>query len=439
MRGFAANATAAKQGGSPNQRVAIVDGVRIPFAKSLTKYNDAMPYDLARDAIKGILNKTALQPNDVDYVLMGTVAQDVNTSNLAREAALGAGLPKSVPSHTITQACISSSQAIASGADKILVGKADVVIAGGADTLSDAPIRYSRPLRERMLKAGKAMKGGPMGILKLLRGLKLKDFAPEAPSIKNFHTQELMGQSSDRLAARFGVTREEQDMFAINSHRKAHKAHSEGLYNGEIVPIGGSTEENGVQSESNYEKISKLKPAFIKPHGTHTSANSSFLSDGAATTLLMSESKAKELGYKPKAFIKDYEFVAVDPFEELLLGPAYAISNLLAKNNLTFDDIDVFEIHEAFAGQILANLKALEDPKFSKESLGRDKPLGSIDPTKLNQWGGSLALGHPFGATGSRLVNTAANILQKNGGKYALVSACADSGLAQATLIERSD
>merc|ERR1711920_917435 len=179
-----------------------------------------------------------------------------------------------------------------------------------------------------------------------------------------------MGQSSDRLAARFGVSREEQDMFALNSHRNAHKAHSEGLYQGEIIPIDGSTEENGVQAESNYEKISKLKPAFIKPHGTHTSANSSFLSDGAASTLLMSESKAKEMGYEPKASIKDYSFVAVDPFEELLLGPAYAISELLKKNNLTFDDIDVFEIHEAFAGQILANLKALEDPEFSKESMG---------------------------------------------------------------------
>ncbi|DAZ99648.1 TPA: hypothetical protein N0F65_001885 [Lagenidium giganteum] len=351
-------------------------------------------YDLLREAYKGLLVKTALDPAKIDCVLGGTVIQEVRTSNIAREAALGAGVPKHVPAYTVTQACISSSQAICSGAEKILAGKADIVLAGGVETFSDVPIRFSKPLRERMLAANKAMKGGVPAVLKLLKGIKISDF-------------------------------------------KAAKAHAEGKYKGEIIPFKGSTEENGINPNSTLEKIASLKPAFIKPHGTHTAANSSFLTDGAAATLIMSEEKALELGYKPKSVLKDWLFVGVDPFNELLLGPAYGIQKILAKNKLKIDDIDYFEVHEAFAGQVLANLRALESDKFSKELFGLDKAVGRVDPKKLNTWGGSLTLGHPFGATGSRLVTTASNKLQAEGGKYALLAACADSGLAYVGLIEK--
>lgn len=429
-RTFASSKAAAK-------RVVVVDGGRLPFARSGTLYKDVIAYDMLRDAFKGVLAKAALDPSKIDYVIAGTVIQEVRTSNIAREAALGAGIPKSVPAHTVTQACISSSQAICSGAEKILAGQADVILAGGVETFSDVPIRFSKPLRERMLAANKAMKGGPLGALKLLKGLKLSHFAPEAPAIKNFLTGEIMGSSSDRLATRFGVSRQQMDEYTVEAHQKAYRAHVDGKYKSEILPYKGTTEENGVNPGTSLEKISKLKPAFIKPHGTHTAANSSFLTDGAAATLIMSEEKALELGYTPKAVLKDWLFVGVDPFEDLLLGPAFGIQKILAKNNLSLDDIDYFEIHEAFAGQVLANLNALAEPKFCKELFGLDKPVGRVDPAKLNTWGGSLALGHPFGATGSRLVNTASNKLQQEGGKYALLAACADSGLAYIGLIEK--
>lgn len=428
-RSFSAKAAA--------KRVVVVDGVRLPFAKSGTIYKDVIAYDMLRDAFKGLLNKTAIDPAKIDYVIGGTVIQEVRTSNIAREAALGAGIPKNVPAHTVTQACISSSQAICTGAEKILAGNADIVLAGGVETFSDVPIRFSKPLRERLIGANKAMKGGVPGVLKLLKGIKLADFAPEAPAIQNFHTREIMGSSSDRLATRFGVTRQAMDEYTVDAHAKAAKAHADGKYKGEIVSYNGSTEENGINPNTTLEKISTLKPAFIKPHGTHTAANSSFLTDGAAATLIMSEAKALELGYKPKSVLKDWTFVGVDPFEDLLLGPAFGIQQILAKNNLNLDDIDYFEIHEAFAGQVLANLNALAEPKYCKELFGLDAPVGRVDPKKLNTWGGSLALGHPFGATGSRLVNTASNKLQKEGGKYALLAACADSGLAYVGLIER--
>jgi acetyl-CoA acyltransferase len=431
-RAFSAAAAAAVP-----RRVVVVEGVRLPFAKSGTLYKDVIAYDMLRDAYKGVLNKAALDPAKVDYVLGGTVIQEVRTSNIAREAALGAGIPKHVPAHTVTMACISSSQAISTGAEKIMAGKADIVLAGGVETFSDVPIRFSKPLRERLINANKAMKAGPLGVLKLLQGLKLADFTPEAPAIQNFHTREIMGSSSDRLATRFGVTRHEMDVYSVAAHQKAHKAHQDGKYKGEIIPYKGVTEENGINPNSTLEKVASLKPAFIKPHGTHTAANSSFLTDGAAATLIMGEDKALELGYKPMSILKDWEFVAVDPFDELLLGPAYGIQKILAKNKLKLDDIDFFEIHEAFAGQVLANLNALASPEHCKALFGIDEPVGRVPDSKLNTWGGSLALGHPFGATGSRLVNTASHKLQKEGGKYAILAACADSGLAYVGLVEK--
>lgn len=419
------------------RRVVLVDGVRLPFAKSMTIYNDLLSYDLSREAIKGLLVKTGISPDAIDYVIMGTVIQEVRTSNIAREAALGAGLPKSCPAHTVTQACISSCQAIASAAEKIQSHRADIVIAGGSETFSDVPIRFSRPLRARFLQLKQAMKGGLPKVLKLFSGLSLKDLAPVAPAIQNFHTHEVMGHSSDRLAARFGVTREEMDAYALDSHAKAAKAHDEGHYDDEVMMYNGSRKENLIVRESSMEKMGKLKAAFVKPHGTHTAANSSALTDGGAATLIMSEEKALELGYVPKAVIKDWSFVAVDPFEDLLLGPTFAIHELLKANDLTLADMDYIEIHEAFAGQVLANLNALADKEFGQTVLKRSDAVGVVDRSKLNTWGGSLSLGHPFGATGARMATTGANKLHKLGGKYALLAACADSGLAHACLLEK--
>mmetsp|Transcript_5316 Transcript_5316/g.8333 ORF Transcript_5316/g.8333 Transcript_5316/m.8333 type:complete len:439 (+) Transcript_5316:113-1429(+) len=417
-----------------------VDGCRIPFVKASTNYKDLMAVDLQRMAFKGLLDRNpALDPEKIDYIVAGTVIQEVRTSNIAREAAMGAGIPVTVPSHTVSMACISANQAICNAAEKIMAGTAEVAVAGGVEFFSDVPIRYARPVRERLMGAAKAMKKGPAGILGLLKGLKMKDLAPEAPAIKNYTTGEVMGHSSDRLAARFGVSRADQDRFCLRSHQNAARAHAEGLYADEIVPVNGSTEENGIQADSTLEKLAGLRPAFVKPHGTHTAANSSFLSDGASAGLIMSEAKALDLGLKPKAYLRAHSFVGIDPFEQLLLGPTYAARNVLDEMGLKMSDIDVFEIHEAFAGQVLANLTAMNSPAFAAEFLNRGTALGEVPVEKMNTLGGSLSLGHPFGATGTRLVTTAANRLAREGGRFALLAACADGGLGHAAVLERYD
>lgn len=428
--------TAAAASASASKKVVFVDGIRIPFTAAGTVYKDLISYDLGRMATKALLDKTALDKNEIDYVAWGTVIQEVRTNNIAREICIGAGLPHTVPSHTIGQACISSAQAICGGAEKILAGRADVVLAGGSETFSDVPIRFSKPVRQRMLGAGKAMKKGVPGVLKLLKGLKLKDMAPEAPSISNFSTGEVMGHSSDRLASRFGVSRQAQDEFALRSHHNAAKAHAEGKYKGEVVPVNGSTAETLIRGEVTMAQMQKLKPAFVKPHGTVTAANSSALTDGASAALIMGEDKAKQLGYTPRSHLADWTFVAVDAFDSMLLGPAYGMAQLLKRNNLTLADIDVFEIHEAFAGQVLANLAAMESDTFCQEEFAMPK-IGSIDTNKLNAWGGSLSLGHPFAATGARMVTTATNRLHDVDGKIALLAACADGGQAYAGLVHR--
>jgi len=418
------------------RNVVLVDGCRIPFTLAGTAYKDLIAVDLSRLAIKGILTKTAIDPKLIDYIFWGNVIMEVRTSNIAREAALNAGIPITVPANTVTQACISSNLAVTTGAEKILAGKSDIVLAGGAETFSDVPIRFSKPVRGRLLQAQKLMKKGLPALLPLLKGLKPKDLLPEAPAIANYTTGEVMGHSSDRLAAKFGISRQAQDEFTVMSHTRAAKAHASGLYKDEIIPVNGSVEENGIKADSTYEKVSKLPPAFIRPHGTHTAANSSFLTDGASACLIMSEEKALSLGFKPKAYIRDWIYVGSDPFEELLLGPTYATQQLLSRNGLELKDIDVLEIHEAFAGQVLSNVAAMESESFAKKNFG-GKVVGKVNFDKTNTMGGSLAIGHPFGATGVRLVTTAANRLIREDGKYALLTACADGGLATAAILER--
>jgi len=424
---------------SSKKNIVVVDGCRIPFTLGGSVYGDYLAVDLARMAIKGLITKTALDTSVVDYLYYGTVIQEPRTSNIAREAGLGAGLKLGTAASTVTMACISSNLAITSAAEKILAGQADVVIAGGVETFSDVPIRFSKNVRKRLLQYPKASKKGLPGTLGLLKGLKLADLAPEAPAIANYTTGEVMGHSSDRLAGRFGVSRRDQDEFTVMSHTRAAAAHANGLYKDEIVPVDGNVTENGIKGDTNMEKVSKLSPAFIKPHGTHTAANSSFLTDGATAALIMSEERALQLGYKPKAYIRAWSYVGMDPFEELLLGPTFATQKVLAQAKLSLADIGVIEFHEAFAGQVLANCTAMASDKFCSERMPDGKTVGKIDFAKTNTLGGSLALGHPFGATGARLVTTAANRLQRENQRFALLTACADGGLAHACILERYD
>lgn len=422
-------------------KAVLVDGCRIPFQRSGTHYNDLMAYDLGRMAIEGLLARNPVDPAAIDRVIMGTVIQEVKTSNVARESALGAGIPNSVPAFTTTMACISSNQAITSGVDLIRSGQAKIILAGGTETMSDIPVRFRKKFRQKVLEARKYK--SPLDFLKFFKGLGIKDFLPELPAIAEFSTGEVMGESADRMSARFGVSREDQDAYALRSHHMAAKATQDGLLAQEIIPakIPPSFEvvntDNGFRADTSMEKLAKLRPAFIKPHGTVTAGNASFLTDGASASFIMEEKTALELGLKPKAYIREYNFVSQDPGEELLLGPAYAIPKVLDAMGLSLNDMDVVELHEAFAGQVLSVLNALNSDSFAKDSLGKNKKVGEIPMDKLNTMGGSLSLGHPFGATGVRLVTTAANRLIQEDGKYAIVSACAAGGQGHAVILER--
>ena len=421
----------------------IVDGARIPFQRSGTGYKKLMAYDLGRMAIEGLIGRSAINGSDLDRVIMGTVIQEVNTSNVARESALGAGIPNEVPAHTVTQACISSNQAITSAVDLIRSGQANIVLAGGTETMSDIPIRFRKKFRQKLLDARKYK--SISDFLTFFKGLRPSDLLPDIPSISEFSTGETMGESCDRMAAQFGISRKEQDEYALRSHQLAAKATNEGLLDQELLPAAVPPEfdtirhDNTFREDTSMEKLEKLSPAFIKPHGTITAGNSSALTDGASASLIMEKETALERELSPKAYLRAYTYVAQDPEDELLLGPAYATPKVLDMMDLQLSDIDVFEFHEAFAGQILTVLKALNSDKFAKEKLGRDKKVGDIPMDKFNCWGGSLSLGHPFGATGTRLVTTAANRLHHEDGELALVAACAAGGQGHAMILERFD
>jgi len=421
------------------KNLVLVDGVRTPFLQSGTDYKNLMPHDLQRYALTGLLNKTGIDKNIVDYFCMGTVIQEVKTSNIAREAALGAGFSDRIPAHTVTMACISSNQAITSCLGLMEMGVYDVCVAGGIEFMSDVPIRHSRKMRSLMLSANKAKTvGAKLGLLAKIRPDYL---APELPAIAEFSTNETMGHSADRLAATFGVTRKEQDDFARRSHQCAKDAQEKGFLSDLIpvkVPKGKDfiSVDNGIRVSSE-EQMAKLKPAFIKPHGTVTAANSSYLTDGASAALIMTEEKAKQLGLTPKAYFRAFTYVSQDPKDQLLLGPTYATPKVLDMMNLKMSDISVLEYHEAFAGQILANIKAMDSDKFAQDTMGRKQKVGTIDMSKFNLWGGSLSIGHPFGATGVRLAMHSANRLIKEDGKYALIAACAAGGQGVGMIMER--
>lgn len=418
-----------------------VDGGRIPFQRAGTGYRNLMAYDMGRLALRGLLTKTALPMDEIDGVILGTVIQEVNTSNIARESALGAGIPDTVPAFTVTMACISSNLAVTTAMEQIRTGQSRVLIAGGVDLMSDIPIRFRRKFRKKLLETQKYRSF--TDYLGFFKGLRPSDLLPEIPSISEFSTGKTMGESCDNMAAKYGVTREEQDEYALRSHRLAAKAAERDAFADELFPASIPSEEtlieedNVIRGDTTLEKLASLRPAFVKPYGTVTAGNASALTDGASAALIAESNWAKENGYTPKARLRSYTYVAQKPGDELLIGPAFAVPKVLDEMNLTIGDIDVFEFHEAFAGQMLTVLKALGSDVFGKERLNRTGKVGKIPMDKLNTRGGSLSLGHPFGATGTRLVTTAANRLQEEDGTYALVAACAAGGQGHAIILER--
>lgn len=423
------------------RKAVLVDGCRIPFLRAGTGYSKQSAYDLGRMALKGLLHKTQVASENIEHVLMGTVVSEVTTSNVAREIALGVGLPSKTCAYTVTVGCISSNQAITNGVDLIRTGQSNIVVAGGTDTVSDFPLRYQKKFRHKLMAARKYK--SIWQYLQMFSGLQLRDLLPEIPDLTEFSVGLSMGQSCDRLAARIGISRQAQDEYALRSHSLAAKAIRDKLLRDEIYPVRlppdfkTISQDNGVREDASLEKLQALNPAFVKKYGTVTAGNASFLTDGASVVLLMAEEVAKSLGYSPKVALKAFTYTAHDSLEDLLLGPAWSIPKVLDMAGLKLADISVFELHEAFAGQVLAILACLDSARFAQEKLGKTGAVGAIPLEKLNTLGGSLSLGHPFGATGARLVTTASNRLVREGGQFALVASCAAGAMANAIILER--
>ena len=424
------------------RRVAIVYGLRTPFVRSGTLFRNLSAIDLGRIVTVELLNHTEIDPKEIDEVIFGTVVFSPQAPNLGREIALGAGIPYSTPAYTVTRACASANQAITNAADSIMSGNADVAIAGGAESLSDIPVLFSKGFRMVLYNSYRGKNF--IQKTKPFLDLHLRDLAPEVLGLVEPSTGLTMGESAEKMAKENRISREDQDAFAYRSHKLAHKATEDGRLKEEIirtlVPPDFSTvvaADNGIRKDTSIEALSKLSPVFDRKYGTVTAGNSSPLTDGASVLLLMAEEKAKALGYEPLGYIRSYAYAALSPDDQLLMGPAYATPIALDRAGLSFSDIDLIEMHEAFAAQALSNIQAFASKKFAEEKLGRSSPIGEIDIDKFNVSGGSIAIGHPFGATGGRLTITALNELRRQNRKFGLITACAAGALGITMVVER--
>ncbi len=422
------------------RRVAFVGGCRTPFAKAGGFLADESSLDLARTVLGELLQRAELSAEAVDQVVLGTVVPNLQAPNLAREAALACGLSPSTDAFTVSRACASSNQAIANAAEAIASGQAEVVIAGGTESLSNVPILVSKRLSRALVAASKAKTLGKK--LKAFRGLKLKDIAPVPPALAEFSTGLTMGSSAEKMAKDNGIGREEQDRFAARSHELAAAATDDGRLPAEMVrayspPRYGTSllEDDGIRRDTSRSSLATLAPVFDRRYGSLTAGNSSPLTDGAAALVMMREDKAKAEGYEPLGYLRSYAFAAVDPSDQLLIGPAYSSPLALDRAGLTLSDMSLVDLHEAFAAQVLSVLQAFESKTFAREKLNRP-PLGAVDETKLNVEGGSIAIGHPFGATGARITLSMLNELRRRGGGLGLIGVCAAGGLGASFVVE---
>ena len=423
-------------------RVAIVDGVRTPFVKAGTSFKDMDVVDLAGVAAGELVTRSAIDPKEIQLSIFGVVVPALNAPNLGREVVFRTSLPMGIPGTTVNLACASSNRAITYGAQAILAGECDVVLAGGAESLSNVPTTFGKRAADKLMRFAKAKSlPGKLGVASELR---LKDLAPVAPAIAEYTTGLTMGESAEKMAKENDISRRSQDEIALMSHQRAAAAHAEGRFAGQIVatfpppaydqPV---THDSGVRSDSSLAALGELPPAFDRRYGTLTAGNSSPITDGASAVLLMSEEKAKALGYEPLGYLRSFAFAAVDPGSQLLQGPAYAAPMALDLAGLKLRDMDVVEMHEAFAAQILSNLKAFASKKFAADELGRSEPLGAVDLARFNVNGGSIAIGHPFGATGARVSFQLLNELKRRGANLGLATVCAAGGVGFAMVVER--
>jgi acetyl-CoA acyltransferase len=424
------------------RRVAIVAGLRTPFERSGTLFKSISAQDLGRAVVAELVARTELDGKEIDTLVFGTVVPSVLAPNIAREVALLPMLPKGIPAVTVSRACTSANQAITDAADQIALGHADVAIAGGAESLSNVPILHSRGFANALVSASKA-KTIPARFGALAR-IRPRDLIPITPAIAEPSTGETMGQSAEKMAKLNHVPRDEQDQFALRSHRLAAAGTQDGRLTAEIMPYyvppqygEVATSDNGIRPDSTPEQLAALKPVFDRKYGSVTAGNSSPLTDGAAAVVLMSEEYAKANGYTPLAYIKSYAYAALDPGEQLLQAPVLAAPVALARAGLTLGDIDLVEMHEAFAAQVLSNLRGFESQAWA-ERAGLTQPLGEVDRSRLNVMGGSISIGHPFGATGARITTTLTNELRRRNGKFGLMTLCAAGGMGFAMVLENA-
>ncbi|HEX6669699.1 MAG TPA: acetyl-CoA C-acyltransferase [Gemmatimonadales bacterium] len=425
----------------PGRRVAIVAGVRTPFLKSGTAFRDVTAVALARHAARELLFRSGVDGREVDEVIFSQVVPSVLAPNVAREVSLLPQLLPSVPAYTLNRACASSAQAIANAADQITLGHADTILAGGVESLSDIPILHSRRFSRVLVDASRA-KGFGARVAAFGR-TRPRDLVPVTPPIAEPSTGESMGQSAEKMAKENGISREAQDELALRSHQRAAAAGADGRLIAEIAPwFGGPgmdqpvTADNGVRADTTREALAALKPVFDRRYGSVTAGNSSPLTDGASAVLLMAEQKATALGYRPLAYLRSYAVAAVDPGWQLLMGPVYAVPKALERAGIAWSDVGLFEIHEAFAAQVLSNAQAWGSQAWA-ERLGLPGPVGEVDWDRTNVMGGSIAVGHPFAATGARLATTLAGEMRRRDVQFGLISICAQGGMGYAMVLER--
>lgn len=421
-------------------RIAVVAGLRTPFAKQASAYHGVPALDLGKMVVSEMLQRAELDPKEIEQLVYGQVVQMPEAPNIAREIVLGTGMDVSTDAYSVSRACATSFQSTANIIESMMAGHISVGVAGGADSSSVLPIGVTKKLGRALVDLNKARTLGQRW--NIIKKLGLKDLMPVPPAVAEYTTGLSMGQTAEQMAKTHGVTRQEQDEMAHRSHTLATKAWEAGFLKDEVMtahpePFKEFIEmDNTVRTNSELAGYAKLRPVFDRKHGSVTAANSTALTDGASAILLMTESKAKAMGYEPLGYIRSYGFSAIDVWEDMLMGPSYSTPIALERAGMELKDLDLIEMHEAFAAQALANMKMFGSNKFAQEKLGRSKAIGDIDMTKFNVNGGSLAYGHPFAATGTRLITQTINELRRRGGGVGLTTACAAGGLGAAMIVE---
>ncbi len=421
-------------------RIAVVAGLRTPFARQLTAYRDMNAIDLGILVTSELLARTDIDPALVDRVVYGQVIVLPEAPNIAREVVLGTGMRPQTDAYSVSRACATSFQAAVDIAQAIQSGEIDAGIAGGADSTSILPMQLGRGLAQALLRASKAR--SLRRRISAFAAVRPRDLLPRPPALRDYSTGLGMGDIAEQMARNHGITREDQDEFVLRSHQRAHEAWEQEKLRDEVMPAfvppysAALERDNTIRSDTTLEQLAGLRPAFDRRHGTVTAGNSTALTDGASSLLLMRETRAREIGLEALGFIRAWAMSANDPFNDGLMGPSHATPLALKRAGLALGDMQLVDMHEAFAAQTLANIRNWPSKRFAREHLGLDQAIGDVDPDRFNVLGGSIAYGHPFAATGGRMIVQTLHELRRRGGGTALATACAAGGLGAAMILE---